>query len=182
MPLTPRLRKASLAAHVATSVGWLGAVAVFLALAIAGLTSQDGQMVRAAYLVMGLTGWFVIVPLCFASLLTGLALSLGTTWGLFRHYWVLAKLLMTVPATFVLLVHMQPIDHIAGVAAKASLSGAELHGLRIQLVVQAGAALLVLLVATVLSVYKPKGMTRYGWRRQNEQRTASAVMAEMTTA
>ncbi|WP_164835883.1 hypothetical protein [Actinacidiphila soli] len=48
--------------------------------------------------------------------------------------------------------------------------------------VQAGAALLVLLVATVLSVYKPKGMTQYGWRRQNEQRTTSAAVAEMTTA
>ncbi|MDX6345804.1 MAG: hypothetical protein QOF84_594 [Streptomyces sp.] len=182
MAMSPRLRKVALAAHVTSSVGWFGAVAVFLALAAAGLASQDAQMVRAAYLVMGLTGWFVIVPLCFASLLTGLALSLGTTWGLFRHYWVLAKTLMTIPATLVLLVHMQPIDHIADVAAKASLSGAVLHGLRVQLVVQAGAALLVLLVATVLSVYKPKGMTRYGWRRQNEQRTASAVMAEMTTA
>jgi hypothetical protein len=163
MTLTPRLRKAALAAHVTSSVGWLGAVAVFLALAVAGLTSRDAQTVRAAYLVMGLTGWFVIVPLCFASLLTGIALSLGTAWGLFRHYWVLAKILMTIPATLVLLVHMKPIDDIARVAAKAPLSGADLHGLRIQLMVQPGAALVVLLVATVLSVYKPKGMTRYGF-------------------
>lgn len=183
MALTPRLRKAALAAHVTSSVGWVGAVAVFLALAVAGLTSQDAQLVRAAYLVMGLTGWFVIVPLCFASLLTGIALSLGTAWGLFRHYWVLAKTLMTIPATLVLLVHMQPIDHIAHVAAKASLSGADLHGLRIQLMVQAGVALVVLLVATVVSVYKPKGMTRYGWRRQSEQRAPSAAgLAGVTTA
>jgi uncharacterized membrane protein len=177
MALTPRLRKLALAAHVTSSVGWFGAVAVFLALALAGLTSKDGAMVRAAYLVMGLTGWFVIVPLCFASLLTGIALSLGTSWGLFRYYWVLAKLLMTVPATLVLLAHMQPIDRMASVAESASLSGADLHGL------QAAAALVVLLVATVLSVYKPKGMTRYGWRRQNEQRTASAAgLVEVTSA
>lgn len=117
MTMTPGLRKFSLTAHITFSVGWLGAVAGFLALAVAGLNSQDAQMVRAAYLAMELIGWFVIVPLSLASLLTGLVQSLGTEWGLFRHYWVLAKLLITVLATIVLLLHMQPICHIAGVAA-----------------------------------------------------------------
>lgn len=170
MILIPGVRKFALTAHVISSVGWLGAVASFLALAVAGLSSQDAQMVRAAYLAMGLTGWFVILPLSLASLLTGLIQSLGTTWGLFRHYWILVKFLMTILATIVLLVHMQPISHMAGVAAERTLSSAELRGLRIQLVADAGAALLVLLVATTLSVYKPRGMTRYGWRKQHELR------------
>ena len=73
MTMTPRIRKFALTAHVTSSVGWLGAVAGFLALAVAGLTSQDAQMVRAAYLAMELTGWFVIVPLSLASPLTGLS-------------------------------------------------------------------------------------------------------------
>jgi hypothetical protein len=160
-------------AHVTSSVGWLGAVAGFLALAVAGLISRDPHMVRSTYLVMDLTGWFVIVPLCLASLLTGLVSSLGTTWGLFRQYWVLLKLLMTIPSTILLLVHMPPISYIAGVAAETTLSSADLHGLRIQIVVEASAALLVLFLATTLSVYKPKGMTRYGWRKQREQRALS---------
>ena len=71
MTMRPRLRKFALTAHVTSSVGWLGAVAGFLAPAVAGLTSQDAQMVRAAYLAMDLTTWFVIVPLSLASLLTG---------------------------------------------------------------------------------------------------------------
>jgi hypothetical protein len=33
-----------------------------------------------------------------------------------------------------------------------------------------GVGLLVLLVITVLNVYKPRGMTRYGWRKQQEAR------------
>ena len=165
--MTPRLRKFALTAHVTTSVGWLGAVAVFLALAVAGLRSRDAQMVRAAYLAMELTGWFVIVPLGLASPLTGLIQSLGTMWGLFRHYWVLVKLLITIPSTLVLLLHMQPTSRLAGVAAATTLSGADLRGLRIQLVADAGAALLVLLVATTLSVYKPWGLTRYGQRKQH---------------
>ncbi|MBA2455119.1 MAG: hypothetical protein H0V48_01050 [Nocardioidaceae bacterium] len=171
--MTPRLRKFALTAHVVSSVGWLGAVAGFLVLAVAGLTSQDAQMVRAAYLAMELITWFVIVPLSLASLLTGLVQSLGTTWGLSRHYWVVAKLLLTVLATAILLVHTQPISYVARVAAETTLSSADLRGLRIQLVADAGAALLVLLVTTTLSVYKPRGMTPYGRRKQHEQRTVS---------
>lgn len=170
--MTPGVRKLALTAHVITSVGWIGAVAVFLVLAIAGFTSQDAQFVRAIYVVLEPIGWFVIVPFSVASLLTGVVSSVGTVWGLFRHYWVLIKLLMTIPAVIVLLVHMQPIGHIAAVAAKTTLSGADLGELRIQLVVEAGAALLVLLVATALSVYKPRGRTRYGRRKLREHRKA----------
>ncbi len=173
MAMPPRLRKFALTAHVTSSVGWLGAVAGFLALAVAGLTSRDAQTVRAVYLVMDLTAWYVIVPLCLASLLTGLVSSLSTTWGLFRHYWVLLKILVTIPSTLMLLVHMQPISYMAGVAANTPLSIVDLHGLKIQLVIESAAAVLVLLVATALSVYKPKGVTRYGWRKQREQRALS---------
>ena len=128
-----------------------------------------------AYLAMELTGWFVIVPLSLASLLTGVVLSLGTTWGLFRHYWVLAKIVVTMPAIALLLLHRQPINRVARVAAETTLTRADLGGLRIQLVAYAAAALVVLLVATVLSMYKPRGWTRYGWRKQREQRNMSQL-------
>lgn len=171
--MTPRLRKLALTTHITSSVGWLGAVAGFLALAIAGLTSQDTQIVRAAYLGMGLMAWVVIVPLSLASPLSGLVMSLGTDWGLFRHYWVLAKFLITVFATIVLLLHMHPIGHMARVVAETTLSKGELSGLRIQLVANSGDAVLALLVATILSVYKPRGITPYGRRKQREERNAS---------
>ena len=137
----------------------------FLALAVAGLTSQDAQLVRAAYLAMELTGWFVIVPFGIATLVTGLVQALGTPWGLFRHYWVLFKLLITVFSTALLLVHMQPTTRLATRAAATTLSSGDLRSARMQLVGDAGAALLALLVATALSVYKPLGMTPYGQRR-----------------
>jgi hypothetical protein len=164
--MTPRVRKLFLTEHVTFSVGWLGAVAAFLALAIAGVTTADPQRVRAAYLAMELVGWFVIVPLSLASLLTGVVQGLGTEWGLFRHYWVIVKLIMTVLATVVLFVHMQPISSVARVAAATALSKTDLHGLRLRLVADASAALLVLLVATTLSVYKPPGRTKYARRQQ----------------
>jgi uncharacterized membrane protein len=172
MTMTPRLRKFALTAHVTSSVGWLGAIVVFLALAVVGLTSQDGQTVRGAYLVMEPAARFVLVPLAFASLLTGLVQSLGTEWGLFRHYWVLFKLLINVFATIVLLTYMETFRFMAGVAADPS---ADLGVVRnASPALHAALALLLLLVATVLAVYKPRGMTRYGWRKQHEPRTVPA--------
>ncbi|MGW0391039.1 hypothetical protein ACWDYJ_09065 [Streptomyces sp. NPDC003042] len=165
----PRLRKLTLTLHVTSSVGWLGAVGAFLALAVAGLTSTSPQTVRGAYVAMDVVGWYVIVPFSVASLLTGIAQSLGTVWGLLRHYWVIAKLLITVVATLLLLVHMQPVGHLADAAARAAPADGELEGMRIQLIADAAAALLVLLTAAALSVFKPRGVTRYGRRRQREQ-------------
>ena len=170
--MSPRARKLALTAHVTASVGWLGAVAAFLALAVTGLASDDGDTVRGAYLVMDLTGWFVLVPLSIASLLTGLVQSLGTAWGLFRHYWVLFKLVINVFATFVLLLYMQTLEHFAGIAAQMSASTDDLGALRSPSpLLHATLALLLLLVATVLAVFKPRGMTSYGRRKQREQRT-----------
>jgi hypothetical protein len=172
MAMTPGLRKFALTTHVTSSVGWVGAVAAFLALAIAGVGSQDAQIVRAAYLAMHLITWFVIVPLSLAALSTGIVQSLGTTWGLFDHYWIVTKLLLTVLATIILLVHTQPIDHVAAMAAQTTLAAGDLRQVRLQLVGDACAALFVLVVTTTLSVYKPWGMTPYGVRKQQESTVA----------
>ncbi len=163
--MPPGVRKLALTAHVTTSVGWLGAVAAFLAVAVAGLAGGSTPTVRAAYLAADLVTWAVIVPLCLASLLTGVIQGLGTTWGLVRHWWVLVKLALSVVATALLLLHTQPIGHLARVAAVGGPFGTELAGLRAQLVVDAAAAVVVLLGATILAVYKPRGLTGFGRRR-----------------
>ncbi|MFD8035428.1 hypothetical protein ACFV3F_43260 [Streptomyces sp. NPDC059717] len=170
MAMSPGIRKLALTAHVAASVGWLGAVAAFLVLAVVGLSSRNPGHLRGAYLAMELIGWYVIVPFALASLVTGLFQSLGGTWGLFRHYWVLAKLILTVLATFLLLLHMQVVNRVSDAATRTDLSSSDLSGMRIQLVADAAAAIVVLVAATALSMYKPRGITRYGWRVQNEQR------------
>ena len=169
MTMTPRLRKFALAAHIALAVGWIGAVAGYIALDVAAATSQDAQTLRAAYLAMELIAWYVIVPLALASLLTGLVMSLGTKWGLFRHYWVLISLLLTIIATVVLLVETQTISYFAEVAADPTTSSDDLRALGSTLVHSVGGTV-VLLVILVLNVYKPRGMTRYGWRKQQEER------------
>lgn len=159
--LSTRQRDLAVTAHVIASVGWLGSVLVFLVLAVAGLV-RDGAGANAMYLALQVVGWNAIVPACLASFATGLLVSLGTRWGLFRHYWVVIKLVMTVIATLFLLLHTRPIDELARAATTDSI--AHHHGLRVQLVMDSAAALVVLVVATVLAVFKPRGMTRYGQR------------------
>ena len=168
--MTPRLRKFALSAHLTFSVGWIGAVLAYLALGVGAVTSQDVQTVRAAWTAMELTGWYVIVPLALASLLTGLVMALGTKWGLFRHYWVLISFALTVFATVVLLLHMPTVSSMADLAQEAE--GAGLEGLGGDLL-HPGIGLVVLLVIQVLNLYKPPGMTRYGWRKQQEQQVPS---------
>lgn len=166
MTMTPRLRKFVLTIHLTSSVGWTGAVVTYLALGVSAASSRDAQTVRAAWIAMELIGWFVIVPLALAALLTGLVISLGTSWGLFRHYWVLITLVLTILSTVVLLLHMPTVSSLADVAREAD--GADLGGLGGDLV-HAGLGLVVLLGITVLNVYKPRGLTPYGWRKQHER-------------
>ena len=171
MKLRPNLRKFVRTIHITVTVGWLGAVAGFLALAIVGLTSQDRQLVASVYLAMDVITRYVIVPLSLVPLLlTGPLLSLGTPWGLFRHYWIIVKLVINVLSTLILLIHVRPIEHMAHLAATGTISAAD-RGAQVQLVVASAAGLLALLVATGVAVYKPRGMTVYGWRKQYGQNT-----------
>lgn len=162
MRLSPAGRKLTLTTHVVTSVGWLGAVACFLALSLVGLLSDDLATVRGAYLVMEAAGWYVLLPLSVASLATGLIQGFGTRWGVVRHYWVVMKLIINVIATLVLVLYMQSLAYLADQAASPA---ADLESLRSPSpVVHALGAMMLLIAATVLSVYKPKGETRWGHR------------------
>jgi len=169
MTLPPSARKLALTAHVATSVGWTGAVAVFFVLSLVGITTTDEGAVRAAYIAMDVATRFVIVPLAVGSVCTGVVSSLGTAWGLFRYWWVLLKLVITAVATLVLIVHLQPIRQLSRAAAGSTSLGSSLHNPQVMMVAASGLALAVLLALTALSIYKLKGMTAYGWRKQYEQ-------------
>ncbi|WP_199561994.1 DUF2269 domain-containing protein [Micromonospora deserti] len=151
---------------MANSLGWLGAVVVFLVLAVAAVRSRNPAAIRAGYIAMDLSVRFAVVPLAAASLLSGLVSSLGTPWGLVRHWWVVVKLILVVVATAVLMLQLAPIRELAEAAmapGPAAVAGQWREV--VSLVVHAGGGIIVLLAATVLAVYKPRGMTRYGQRR-----------------
>jgi hypothetical protein len=91
-------------------------------------------------------------------------------WGLFRHYWVLAKLSINVFATLVLLLYLPTLGDFANAAATSTPRESVGRLGSASPALHAGAALLLLLVATTIAVYKPRGLTPYGWRKQRERR------------
>ncbi|WP_197022347.1 hypothetical protein [Candidatus Blastococcus massiliensis] len=136
-------------------------MAAYIALDVTAVVSGDVERVRSAYVAMELVALYVIVPLALASLVVGIINALGTPWGLFRHYWVVVKLLLTAAAATVLLLETRTIRSLAEAAGAGAdprdLSGSLPHSI---------GGLVVLLVITGLSLYKPRGVTRYGWRKQ----------------
>jgi len=167
MTMGPHLRKVVLTMHVVFAVGWIGAVAAYLVLALAASTSDSVETVRAAFIAMELL-YFALVPLAAVALLTGLAQALGTNWGLLRHYWVLAKLVLTVIAFTVMVLNLDNVsahsDHVVhSPAAELPQAG---HDLR-----HAVGGLVILLVTAILGLYKPRALTRHG-RRKKEQLNA----------
>ena len=168
MTLPPVYRKLALTIHLVVSVGWIGAVIAYLVLGITAVRTTDADAVRGAWMAMDVTGWFAIVPLAIGSLATGLLMSLGTPWGLFRNYWVVITLTLTVFCVAILLLHMPSVSAIAHMFAQSNPPGGSGGDL-----LHPSLGLLVLLVITVLNVYKPQGVTPYGWRKQRERRRAA---------
>jgi hypothetical protein len=133
------MRKALLVTHIVCSVGWLGGVVASLALAVAGATTE-----------LSTVGWTVLLPASLGSLASGVATALTSRWGLVKHWWVLIKLVMNVLATGILLLYLETLTDLTPHDPAP--------------VVHAAAAAVLLVVATVLSVYKPRGRTPYGTR------------------
>ncbi len=174
--MSTQLRKLALAVHLTVSVGWVGAVVAYIALGIAADTTRDEQTVRAAWIAMDVMGWYAIVPLAIASFLTGLVMALGTKWGLVRHYWVMFSLVMTAFSTVILLLHMPTVSSTAAVARTAD--GERLYALGGDLF-HPSVGLVILLLVLFLNIYKPRGMTRYGQRKQRQDgvgRQAAGVL------
>ena len=159
MQLTPPLRKLVLATHVIVSVGWLGIVAAMLVLEISAVTTHDVGMSKATYTLIGSVSDTLLMPppasFGLAALLTGIVLSLGTKWGLLKHYWILAKLLLTVA---VILSGIFLVDRwIQQAGAHPEDASAPMLLICVFML-----HLVMLGAATILSVYKPRGTTGRG--------------------
>ncbi|MEU1623966.1 DUF2269 domain-containing protein [Streptomyces sp. NPDC020096] len=157
MNLTRRTRRAVLVLHVAVSVGWLGLAVALLTLGITGAVSHDPRIVDAVYRSMRIFADWLVIPVSLLSLLSGLALSLGTHWGLARHRWVYTKFWLTLAATAASIFALRTV---IGQAADAVTAGAPVPDGGRDLVVGPSVALSLYVFITAISVLKPWGRTR----------------------
>jgi hypothetical protein len=175
MALKGHLRRAVLSAHLTVSIGWTGAVVAYLALGVTAVTTSQPETIRAAWVGMELTGWYVIVPLALLSLASGVVMAAGTRWGLFRHYWVIFSLALTGFAVTALLLHMPQVSAQTDVArtSDARVLG-ELGGD----LAHPAIGLVILLVVQVLNLYKPRGLTRHGYRTQRRSERRQTTLRD----
>jgi hypothetical protein len=141
-----------LTAHILGSVGWFG-VAVFVLFAFVASQATGDATLSNALLRTVETSPRLSVPVGLIAAATGVVLSLGTKWGLVRHWWVVAKIAIAIVVvlTDAFVLGHAAHDHLAGVSSPGDLYGPTI------------AHAVVLAVATLLSVLKPKGRTP--WRR-----------------
>ncbi|MGH3646353.1 MAG: hypothetical protein ACRDTM_04130 [Micromonosporaceae bacterium] len=184
--LSRRQRKALLVVHVVTSVAWIGLDLVLITLAAAGLISGNPELLRAGYLAMALLGDTVLVPIAMASLVSGVVLSIGTPWGLVKHWWVLVKFGLTMVMVTAVVFALRPnLSEAAARALQTPLERLPELGVGqagLDAMVAPSVAMALLLVATVLSVFKPWGRTRWGRREQRTTPPARRSVRQPATA
>jgi hypothetical protein len=138
-----RARNWLLTVHIVVSVGLLGDSAGFLAVAIRHGASDDPVFRENARDLLSMFALSFGIPLSFLALLSGLALGIGTRWGVFRYPWVIAKLALIVTVIAVGAIVLRPVLFDADTANDSALI--------------AGATwdVAALTAATGLSVFKP---------------------------
>jgi hypothetical protein len=158
--LPRKARRALLTVHVVSSVGWLGIELAMLALCLTGMAAGHPASMRGMYHAAAVLADTMLMPAALLMVVSGVVLSVGTKWGLARHHWVFAKVvigaLLLVASVFTLNDNLRTVADLAGSAAP---SGADTVGLAGMMSVLA----LLGLAATVLSILKPWG--RIDWRR-----------------
>jgi hypothetical protein len=158
--MTVFFKKALFILHLVFSIGWLGAVAAFFVLAVLGYTGEDETTVRSAYISMQAITTYAIVPASIGALITGIIQTATNQWGLWKQYWIIFKLLFTIAATILLILHLNPINKLYWAAFESIIAVEELKEIQWQLILDSFAAIILLLTITTVSVYKPWGKVK----------------------
>lgn len=157
---SPGARKWMLFLHLLCIGGWLGATVAMAFLGLLGRTTGNPEVRRAVYLLMSIMDRNLIVPLVIASILTGVILALRTQWGLFRHFWVMAKLVLALGMVAFAVSTVMPWVHALADATAAGGDVALVETVGQRLVVGAGIFLVALCAIIFLAVFKPRGAAR----------------------
>ncbi|GGX78779.1 DUF2269 family protein [Streptomyces fructofermentans] len=164
MKLSRPVRRATLAVHAVASAGWLGLTLGLLALGITATTTGSAGTVEASVRAMKLFADWLLLPLAFLTLLSGLLLALGTPWGLARHRWVHTKFWLTLATITATVLALRPgvADAVTAVSAGGPLPDPA------DVLAGPVVSLSAYLFMTVISILKPWGLTRRGQRLRSE--------------
>jgi hypothetical protein len=159
-PLGRRTRKTVLVLHIVSAGAWIG-LDVVMAVAVFTAFSTDNRQTEAiAYQLLEL---FLLWPMfvCgLASLLTGLLLGMGTKYGLVRFWWVAVKLAINLLMCTLVLVSLRPGVHAVAERGREIAAGGSAEVEIGEMIFPPIVSPTLLLIATVLAVFKPWGRIR----------------------
>lgn len=169
-----RARTTVLVVHVLAASAWIGIDVLVAVLVGVGALSSDAQARGVAYVALGS---FVVVPMLVAALATlvsGVVLSVGTPWGLARHWWVLVKLVLAVAMSVAIVTALAP--SMPGVVAVGEtwLAGGDAQAMTTAAFPPI-VSLTALSLATWLAVWKPSARTP--WARPRARARAERTSA-----
>jgi hypothetical protein len=140
-------------------------------MAVTAMLTNDADTVRAAYRSMKILGDTLVIPVSLTALLSGLWLSLATSWRLFTWRWVTVKFWLTLAATaasiFALRGRLNEAAHVAAAHPAGSIADMHLGFLRTNMVIIPTVATCVYLTNVVVSVTKPWGQRTSTRRTRN---------------
>ncbi|MCF6467942.1 hypothetical protein FAF44_05925 [Nonomuraea sp. MG754425] len=150
--MRPRIRKTVLVVHVIAAVALLGEVWALVVLNTAATLAEEPELAHAAYRLMPFLVFAGGIPLSLTALATGVTLGLSSHWGVFRHSWVAAKLVLILGVICLGAFLFDPVGMAAATAGGRGVATDRQWG---QVAVPA-AQLVMLVTATALSVFKPR--------------------------
>jgi len=152
-----RARKATLVLHIASAGVWLGLDAVMATLVVTSVVTEDDRTRAVCYRALELVTVWPMTVAGLTCLVSGIVLGLGTVYGLVRYWWVAAKLVLNLLLSTLVLVALPPtIAEFAG-RGDALLDGQAVSSAIGDLAFPPIVSPTLLLVAVVLSVFKPWG-------------------------
>ncbi|UUU22729.1 DUF2269 domain-containing protein [Streptomyces sp. DSM 40750] len=160
------VRRAFLVVHVAASACWLGLTFGLLALGVTAGTTGSAVTVEASVRAMKLFADWLLIPVALLTFVSGLALSLGTRWGLARYRWVCTKFWLTLATLTATVVALRPGVNSAVTAVAAGGPLPDVGDVLFGPVVSLSAYVFM----TVISVLKPWGLTKRGRRLRKAAR------------
>lgn len=155
--------KGLLTLHIVSAVAFLGSVAGCSSPGIRAATRDDIAEAHTIYELMTVLPFALGIPLSFLALGSGILLALTSTWGLFRHWWVTAKLVLLVVTIFVGALVTGPA--MSDPANHTSATGDGDRSDEWAVVLVLGLQIAMILTASVLAVLKPGG--RIPWRARS---------------
>jgi hypothetical protein len=166
--LSKRPRQALLAFHAVTSAAWLGVAVMFVALAGLALSAANVRDAQTIYETMAFFDQTMLPMATVAATTSGFALGVTTKWGIVRHWWVAIKVVLSFAVLGIAFGFLHDaLERSAEQAAQlASVGGTVADVTSSGQVVLGGflLALVSLIGAMLLSIYKPRGMTPLGRR------------------